>query len=98
MDMSLRHSFYRCIILPLLLLAQFIEVEAAVTQVADATIGVKLVEQVEVNITHKYHLGVRCSFGTATVWTRGKLPTEPAIATKHSFSIARALAHTLTRE
>ena len=39
-----------------------------------------------------------CAYCISMLCTRGRLPTLPAITTKHSFSMARAWAQTRTRE
>src|SRR5690606_35260148 len=39
-----------------------------------------------------------CEYWISILFTRGRLPTQPAIATSHSFSIALAWAHVRTRK
>ena len=59
--------------LNLLFLLQVIKILAAIAKISYSTIGMKLVQKVQINIRNENHLGIRCCLRTLAVVREGEV-------------------------
>ena len=57
----------------LLLLFQFIQILAAVAKISYSTVGMKLIQEIQVNIWYENHLGIRCCLWTLAIVRKSKV-------------------------